>query len=147
MRLFLAVFRPIFGAKVMFLNCMLFWQFVDACDRVKKKKSYLASSAVDAGVVRALVADPVLAVGAGVAGWAAAGVGALTRVSAGGAVLAGPVVGAVVEVLVAEEAAPALVADALLGLLAGAVLAAGVGDALVAEATGPSGLASERRHV
>ena len=39
----------------------------------------------------ALVADPGLAALAGVAGRAAAGVGALTRVSAGGSVLAGPV--------------------------------------------------------
>ena len=39
----------------------------------------------------ALVADPGLAALAGVAGRAAAGVGALARVSAGGSVLAGPV--------------------------------------------------------
>ena len=48
---------------------------------------------------------------------------------------------AVVEVLVAEEAAPALVAVALVRLLAGAVHAAGVADALVAEPPRPALLA------
>lgn len=43
------------------------------------------------------------------------------------------VVGAVVEVLVAEEAAPALLAIALPGFLAHTVQAAGVTDALIAE--------------
>ena len=41
----------------------------------------------------ALVADPVLAALAGVAGRAAAGVGTLASVPAGGSVLAGPVIG------------------------------------------------------
>ena len=50
-------------------------------------------------------------------------------------------VGAVVEVLVAEEAAPALVAVALVRLLAGAVHAARVADALVAEPARPALLA------
>ena len=52
-------------------------------------------------------------------------------------------VGTVVEVLVAEEAAPALLAEALVGLLARPVDAARVQDALVAEATGITSLAPE----
>ena len=48
---------------------------------------------------------------------------------------------AVVEVLVAEEAAPPLVAVALVRLLAGAVHAARVADALVAEPPSPALLA------
>ena len=50
-------------------------------------------------------------------------------------------VGAVVEVLVAEESSPALVAVALVRLVAGAVHAARVADALVAEPPGPALLA------
>ena len=91
--------------------------------------------------MRALVGDPALAVGPGEPRRAAAGVGSLTRVPAGGAVPAGPVVGAVVEVLVAEEAAPALVAVALVGPAASPVDAARVADALVAVGPGPAGLA------
>lgn len=56
----------------------------------------------------------------------------MARVGAGGPVLARVVVGAVVEVLVAEEPPPALLAVALPGLQAGAVQAAGVADAFVA---------------
>ena len=93
----------------------------------------------------ALVADPGLAVGAGVAWRAGAGVGSLAGVPACGAVAAGLVVGAVVEVLVAEETAPALVAATLVGLLAGAVHAAGVELALVAVRAGPAGLAAVER--
>ena len=51
-------------------------------------------------------------------------------------------VGAVVEVLVAEEASPALVAVALVRLVARAVHAARVADALVAEPASPTLLAS-----
>ena len=89
----------------------------------------------------ALIADPALAVGAGVPGRAATSVGALTGVPAGGTVLTGPVVGAVVEVEIAEESAPAVIAVALVGLLAGPVDAAGIVDALVAELARPAGLA------
>lgn len=59
------------------------------------------------------------------------GVAALASVGAGGSVLAGFVVGAEVEVLVAEQAAPALLAVALPGLAARPVLAAWVPAALV----------------
>ena len=97
----------------------------------------LAGTPVDAEVVGALVGDAGLAVGAGPAGWAGARVGALAGVEAGGPVLAGLVVGAVVEVLVAEQAAPALLAVAGPGLIAGTVLAPGVPHALVAEGTSP----------
>ena len=79
-----------------------------------------------------------LAVPAGVPGRAGAGVAALSGVQAGGAVHARGVVGAVVEVLVAKEAAPSGVALAGVGLGAGAVLAARVADALVAVDASPS---------
>ena len=86
-----------------------------------------------------MVCGPVLAVLAGVAHRARAGVAALAGVVAGGAVGAGRVVSAVVEVLVAEETPPSGLAVALPGLVAGALLAAGVTLALVAVGTGPSG--------
>ena len=103
----------------------------------------MASAAVKARLVRALVGDPGLALGAGVAGRAAASVGTLAGVEAGGSVLAGLVVGAVVQVLVAEETAPAVVAVALPRVLAGAVLAPGVPDALVAKGTSPTAATPE----
>ena len=86
----------------------------------------------------ALVGDPALAVGASVTRWAAAGIRTLAGVEAGGAVATGLVVGAVVEVLVAEESAPSVVAVALPGVLAGSVLAAWVANALVTESSGPA---------
>lgn len=65
--------------------------------------------------------------------WAAgAGVTALSCVCAGGAVSARLVVGAVVEVLVTEQASPAFLADALPGLGACAVEAARVAYTLSA---------------
>ena len=91
--------------------------------------------------MRALVGDPALAVLARVAGRAGAGVGALAGVAAGGPVGARPVVGAVVEVLVAEESAPPLLAEALELVAAEAVHAARVLDALVAQRAGPPRLA------
>ena len=108
-------------------------------------KTYLASPPVETGLVVALIADPGLAVGAGVAGRAGARVRPLPGVAAGGAVLARAVVGAVVEILVAEEAAPAVVAAALVRLLAGAVDAARVANAGVAQWAGVAGLASVKR--
>jgi len=68
---------------------------------------------------------------------AAAGEETLTGVKAGAAVAAGPVVGAVVEVLVAEKPAPALVAQTLPRLVAGAVVAAWVLQTLVAPRPSP----------
>jgi len=96
--------------------------------------------------VAALVGDPRLAVLARPARRAAASVGALAGVSAGGAVLARAVVGTVVQVLVAEEAAPAFVAAALEGLGAGAVHAARVAHATVAVRALPAGLAPEEKN-
>lgn len=92
----------------------------------------IAAAAVLAGVALALVGLD-LAAGSRKAGPAGAGVAPLARVGAGGAVLARAVVGAVVEVLVAEEPAPAFLAVALPRLHAGAAQAARVADALVAE--------------
>lgn len=91
-----------------------------------------AAASVLAGIAVAFIGLD-LAVGAAVAGLAGTGVTPLAGVGAGGPVRARLVVGAVVEVLVAEEAAPALLAIALPGFLAHTVQAAGVTDALIAE--------------
>lgn len=99
----------------------------------------VAGATVEAGLAVA-VEERDLAVGAGEAGRAGAGVAALAGVEAGATVVAGLVVGAVVEILVAEEPAPALVAETFPGLLAAAVEAARVTDARVAEGTGPAAL-------
>ncbi len=55
-------------------------------------------------------------------------------------------VGAVVQILVAEEPSPALLAEALELVLAEAVHAARVLDALVAKRAGPTGLAPIRKN-
>ena len=96
-----------------------------------------APAAVQARDHRAVVLDE-FAVGAGELGRTVARVRALARVEARAAVLARLVVGAVVEVLVAEQAAPALVAVALPRLLARAVQAARIADALVAQLALPA---------
>lgn len=96
-----------------------------------------AAASALAGVAVALVGLD-LAAQPREAGPAAAGVAPLAGVGAGGAVLARPVVGAVVQVLVAEEAPPALLAVALPGLRAGAVEAARVADAVLAEGALPA---------
>lgn len=77
---------------------------------------------------------------------AAAGEETLAGVEAGAAVAAGPVVGAVVEVQVAEQTAPALVAQTLPRLAAGAVVAARVLQTLVAPSAAPSLLAPGRQN-
>lgn len=94
-------------------------------------------SPVPARELVALVDDALLAVAAREADGAAAGV-VLASVEAGRPVVAGPVVGAEVEILVAHLAAPAFVAVAGPGLAAGAVDAAGVDLALGAQRTLPA---------
>ena len=110
--------------------------------------AYIAAASVLAGVAVALVGFQ-LAVGASVTWPAGARVAALARVGARGAIGAGLVVGAVVEVLVAEESPPSLLAITLPRLATRPVQAAGVahalgaGGALPAHATlaAPRGLA------
>lgn len=91
--------------------------------------THVATASVLAGVAVTLVGLQ-LAVGASEAGSAGAGVAALTRVGARGTVGTWFVVGAVVEVLVAEEAPPALLAVTLPRLAARPMEAARVADAL-----------------
>lgn len=106
--------------------------------------TYRAAASVLAGIAVAFIGLD-LAVGAAVAGLAGTGVTPLAGVGAGGPVRARLVVGAVVEVLVAEEAAPALLAIALPGFLAHTVQAAGVTDALIAEPPLPTNATSTRK--
>lgn len=110
--------------------------------------TYVAAASVFAGVAVALVSFQ-LAVGTAKAGPAGAGVAALASVCARGAIGTWLVVGAVVEVLVTEEAPPALLTVALPWLAACPMEAAWVthtlrtGGALPAHATctAPWGLA------
>lgn len=104
--------------------------------------AYLTRSAVEAGLMGAVV-YLALAVGAREARGTVARVRALARVEARAVVPARPVVGTVVEVLVAEEPAPALVAQAVPRLLARAVQTAGVTLALVAQRALPPVVTSE----
>lgn len=103
-----------------------------------------AGAAVQAGLLLA-VRDLHLAIGAREAGLALARVRALARIKADAAVLAWLVIGAVVQVLVAEQAAPALVTDALPRLLARAVHAARIRFAFVAQRPLPAGVATKRK--
>lgn len=100
-----------------------------------------ASAAVQAGPHRARV-QRLLAVGAGVVRGTDARVAALAGVVARALVLARLVVRAVVEVLVAEQAAPALRADAVPGARARPVHAARMPLALVAQLAHPAGVAA-----
>jgi hypothetical protein len=78
------------------------------------------------------------AIGSSVLGRTGAEVGTLASVEAGAAVLAGLVIGAVVEILIAKQTAPTHVAVALPRLLARAVHTAWIADALVAQLSLPS---------
>ena len=71
-------------------------------------------------------------------GWTHTSIGTLAGVEAGAAILAGAMVGAEVEVLVAEQSAPALFTVTLEGLVAGALMAAGVLDAAITMGSFPS---------
>ena len=88
--------------------------------------------------MRTLVGDPGLAIGTRPARSARTGVRALARIEASGSVLAGPVVGTVVEVLVAKEPAPAFLAMTSPGLVAGSMLATRIPDTVGAECSGPT---------
>lgn len=105
-----------------------------------------AAAAVEARVVRAVV-DLAFAVRPRVTWRTAARVRALTGVVAGPAVATRLVVGAVVEVLVAEEAAPAFVAKTVPRLLAGAVQTARVPLTLVAQPPLPAAVAAATKEM
>jgi hypothetical protein len=82
--------------------------------------------------------ERLLAVEAGIFWRANAGVAALTGIVASTAVPARPVVGTVIEVLVAEQPAPALLAVAVPRLGASAVEATRMSLALIAELAHPA---------
>ena len=103
---------------------------------------YLALAAVPAGELVALVDHPGLAVSPSEADGTGAGV-VLAGVEAGGAVVAGPVVGAEVEVLVAHLTSPAFGTLAGPGLGAGPVDTAGVDLAVLAQVALPALVTSE----
>lgn len=88
-----------------------------------------------------------LAVGACESLRAVTGVGALAGVEAGSVVAARLVVGAVVQVLVAEQTAPTLVAEAVPRLYACAVHAAWVTLAFVAKRTYPTRMTSATKTI
>ena len=96
-----------------------------------------ASSTVETGNDGAIVLDQ-FAVCSRVLGRTGARVRSLASVEASAAILARLVVGAVVQVLVAKETAPAFVAVALPRLLARAVQTARITDALVAQLSLPT---------
>ncbi len=74
--------------------------------------TYVATATILAGVAITLI-NLQLTVCASISWSAGAGIAALSGVGAGGAISTGFVVGAVVEVLVTEEASPALLAHTL----------------------------------
>ena len=108
------------------------------------KSPYLTLAPVPAGILVALVDHQLLAVPAGEADGTGAGV-VLAGVEAGCSVMAGPVVGAEVEVLVAHLTAPTLFALAGPGTGAGAVNTPGVDLALGALRPLPALVTSEIR--
>ena len=103
--------------------------------------TYFADGAVQARFVGAVDMFHIT-VGAGVAEGAATRVRALAGVEAGAAVTARPMVGAAVEILVAEQSAPAFVAQTVPRLVAPSVRAARIAFALVARFTGPAAVTS-----
>ena len=107
--------------------------------------SALASTTIDTKVVRALIGDPDFAVGTSPSRRARTSVRSLTGVEASSSILARPVVGTVVQVLVTEKATPAFLTMASPGLIASSMLASWVSDAFIAIGACPTISASERR--
>lgn len=88
--------------------------------------------------------DSLFAVRARESGGTGASVRALAGVEARAVVLTRPMVGAEVQVLVAEQSTPALVAEALPLLLTRAVHAAGIALAFAAEPADPTWMTSAK---
>ena len=93
-------------------------------------------------VVGAFVSDTRLAIGSSPARWATARVRTLAGIEARRSVLARFVVGTVVEILVAEQSTPTLIAVTLVRFGARSVFAARVSNAFVAISSGPARSAS-----
>lgn len=106
----------------------------------------LTASSIATGVAVTL-AQLQLTVHTSVARATGASVAPLPAVGAGGPILAWGVVGAIVEILVTEQAAPALVAGALPGDAAGAVATAVVRDTLITQAALPAWAAEALRRL
>ena len=105
----------------------------------------LASTSIGTQVVGTLIGDPDFAVGTSPSRRARTSVGSLTSVEASSSILARPVVGAVVQVLVTEKATPAFLTMASPGLVASTVLASWVSDAFITIGACPTISASERK--
>ena len=105
--------------------------------------TYRTGSTVETRNNGAVVFDQ-LAIGAGVLGRAGARVRSLAGVETSAAVFARLVIGAVIEILIAEEAAPSFVAVALPRLLARSVKATRIANALVALFALPTQFASNK---
>lgn len=114
------------------------------CYEIEIKIAYRTGSTVETRNDGAVIFNQ-LAISSSVLGGAGTGVRALTRVKTGATVLAGFVIGAVVEILIAEQTTPTFVAITLPRLLAGSVKAAWVPDALVAQFALPSQFASVQK--
>ena len=68
-----------------------------------------------------------------------------TGIVTGAAILTGTMIRAVVQILIAEQTAPAFVAHAIEGFLAGSKLTAGIEFAFVAQRSLPAGLTTAKR--
>ncbi len=104
----------------------------------------LTCTSIDTRLVRTFIADPGLTVGASVSRRATASVGSLSSVPASGSIETRLVIGAVVEILIAEQSTPTIIASALEGLFTRAVDAAWVANAQVTELASPTGFTSEK---
>lgn len=98
----------------------------------------LASTSIGAQVVGAFIGDADLAVGSGPSRRTGTSVRTLAGVEASGAIVAGLVIGAVVQVLVAKKTAPAFFAVASPRFITGSMLASRVSDTIVAEGSLPT---------
>ena len=98
----------------------------------------LASTSIGAQVVGAFIGDADLAVGSGPSRRTGTSVRTLAGVEASGSIVAGLVIGAVVQVLVAKKTAPAFFAVASPRFITGSMLASRVSDTIVAEGSLPT---------
>lgn len=113
-----------------FQECVVYWTHTKKEKKTHQANTYNTRGAIYARLVGAVVPLD-LTVGSGVPFRTAAGVASLAGVCASSTILARLVIGAIIEILIAKQSAPALVAVALPRLVASTMGTSGVPDALV----------------
>lgn len=133
-----AVFARLVGTSGGFHFAMLPVESQGANASVIVDSGSLASSTVDAQIMRTFIGDPNFAIGTGPSRGTGTSIRTLTGIETGGAILTRLVICAIVQILVAKKAAPAFFANASPRFVAFSVLATRVSHTFRAKISRPS---------